>query len=57
MPAKGQLSIMNLNGKELIRQQVSAPRNVVNVNSLPSGVYFIKLQNEKTVQVGKFIKN
>ena len=57
IPAKGLLSVLNLNGMELIRQQVSAPRTVVNVNSLPSGVYFIKLQNEKTVQVGKFIKN
>jgi len=56
MPAKGQISITNLNGEELFRRQVTAPKTVVDVSSLASGVYFLKYSDERTVQVGKFIK-
>ena len=56
MPSTGLLSILNLIGQELIRQQVSASKTVVDIKSLPNGDYFIKVTNERTVQVGKLIK-
>ena len=57
MPSMGQLSIVNLNGVELLSRQITAPGTVVDINSLSSGIYILKFSNEKTVQVGKFIKN
>jgi hypothetical protein len=51
-----QLSIMNLNGQELITRQISEPKAVIDINSLPSGVYFVQLTSDKTVEVGKFVK-
>jgi|GEM_PF-679263 photosystem II stability/assembly factor-like uncharacterized protein len=57
MPAAGFLSVLNMNGVELIRQQVSAPKIVADVSCLPSGVYVLKFQNQTSVQIGKFIKN
>jgi photosystem II stability/assembly factor-like uncharacterized protein len=56
-PATGQLSILNLNGEELLRQNTITSKNIVDVSSLASGVYLVKLTNERTVHVGKFIKN
>lgn len=57
MPVTGFLSITNVNSQELVRQQVTASKTVLDVSSLPGGVYIIKFQNEKTVLTGKFIKN
>ncbi len=51
-----QLSIMNLTGQELISQQLSESKMVIDISSLPSGVYFVRLINDKTVEVGKIIK-
>jgi len=57
MPATGLLSVLNMNGVELMRQQVSAPKTVIDVSCFPNGVYVLKLQNETSVRIGKFIKN
>ena len=55
-PANSQLSMMNLNGQQLITHKIAEPRTQVDISSLPSGVYFVRLTREKTVQVGKFVK-
>lgn len=55
-PADGHLSVQNLNGHELLNQHISDPSSKIDITSLPNGVYFLKLTNKKTVQVGKFIK-
>jgi hypothetical protein len=55
-PTKGHLSIMNLNGQQLLQQEITEPKTPIGINTLPSGVYFVRLTNDKTVQVGKFIK-
>jgi hypothetical protein len=54
--AKGHLCIPNLNGKELLHQEITPPSVTLDVSSLPTGVYFVRLTGEKSVQVGKFIK-
>lgn len=51
-----QLSILNLNGQKLINRQITEPSAAIDISSLPGGVYFIKLKNEKTVEVRKIIK-
>jgi photosystem II stability/assembly factor-like uncharacterized protein len=55
-PAKGSLYIKNCNGQQLLLQEITEPTATINISNLPSGVYFVRLTGEKTVQVGKFIK-
>ena len=54
---KSHLSILNLNGREIISRQISEPKIQLDISNLPSGVYFVRLTNDKTVEVGKFIKH
>lgn len=55
-PTKFQFSIFNLNGQELIRRQITEPRTVIDIGDLPGGVYFIRMTGERTVEVGKVVK-
>ena len=55
-PSKSQLSISNINGQELITRQITASKTQLDISSLPSGVYFVRLTSEKCVVTGKFIK-
>jgi hypothetical protein len=50
------LVIVNIEGQQLITRQITEPKTHVDINSLPSGVYFVRVTNEKTVEVGKFVK-
>jgi hypothetical protein len=50
------LSIMNLNGQELIVQPITEPKTQIDISNLPRGVYFVRLTNNKTVEVRKIIK-
>jgi len=51
-----QLSILNLNGQEILTRQITKPKTQLDVSCLPNGVYFIRLTSDKTVSIGKFIK-
>ena len=53
---KSQLSIMNLSGQQLITRQITEPKTQLDISTLPSGVYFVRLTNDRTVETGKFIK-
>jgi len=53
---EGHLSILNLNGQELIIRQITEPKTQLDISILPSGVYIVRFTNNKTVKVGKFIK-
>ena len=56
IPTISQVSIMNLDGKELLHQKITEPNTTIDVSALTSGVYFVRVTGERTVQVGKFIK-
>ena len=56
MLTKTKLSISNLSGQELITRQITSPKTQLDISSLPSGIYFVRLKNDKTVAMGKFIK-
>lgn len=51
-----QLTIYNLNGQALLSRQITEPIINVDVSGLPQGVYFVSVINERTVMVGKFVK-
>ncbi|MCK9423507.1 MAG: T9SS type A sorting domain-containing protein [Bacteroidales bacterium] len=53
---KGQVSIVNLTGQEYMKQTITEPSTQVNINRLPSGIYFVRITGAETVKVGKIIK-
>jgi hypothetical protein len=55
-PAVSQLSIINLNGQEVLASQISEPKTQIDISNLPRGVYFVRLTNDRTVEVRKFVK-
>jgi hypothetical protein len=50
------LAILNIEGQELITRQITEPKTQLDISNLPGGVYFVRLTNDKTVEVGKIIK-
>jgi hypothetical protein len=48
---------MNLNGQQLITRQITEPKTQLDISNLPSGVYFVRLMDDKTVRVVKFVKH
>ena len=53
---KSYLSIYNLNGMELLKQHILESKSIIDISSLPSGIYLVKVLGDKTVQIGKIIK-
>jgi hypothetical protein len=51
-----QLSISNLSGQQIIIREITSPKTKLDIFSLPSGVYFVRITSEKTVVTGKFLK-
>jgi hypothetical protein len=54
--AESQLSILNLYGQELSTSQITGPKTQFDISNLPEGVYFIRVTNNKTVEMRKIIK-
>jgi len=54
--APSQLSILNLNGEEVLTSSLIKPKTQIDISNLAGGVYFVRLTNDKTVEVGKFVK-
>jgi len=51
------ITIVNPAGQQVLQKKVTVPRMQIDVNWLPSGIYFLKLTKERSVQVAKFVKN
>ena len=50
------MTIFNLNGQALLSRQITEPIINVDVSGLVSGLYFVRVRDDRTVQVGKFVK-
>jgi hypothetical protein len=50
------MTIFYINGQAILSRQMTEQQTVVDVSGLVSGVYFVRLADDKTVQVGKFVK-
>jgi hypothetical protein len=50
-----QLSIFNISGKYVIEMQLTNTETQIDISALPRGVYFVRVQNEKMVEVGKMV--
>ena len=50
------LSIVNIEGEQLLTSQITQSKTQLDISSLSSGVYFVRLTNDRSVEVGKFVK-
>jgi photosystem II stability/assembly factor-like uncharacterized protein len=50
------LSIFNVNGEKVIERLLTDNETQLDISTLPRGVYFVKVQNETMVGVGKMVK-
>jgi ligand-binding sensor domain-containing protein len=50
------VEIINMQGSLVKSQKISKNKNTIDVSDLSGGIYFVKVTNEKTVQLGKVIK-
>ena len=50
------LSILNLNGQQLITCKITSSKTQINISNLASGVYILRLTNPNTVLTGKIVK-
>jgi len=50
------LSILNINGQKLIERMINVNKIQIDISNLPSGIYFVKLQNRNTIEIRKMIK-
>ena len=50
------LTIYNISGQELIKQQIKNNKTEIDISNLTRGIYFVKLITGKTVEVRKIIK-
>ena len=52
----GKLTLVNIQGQQLITRPITEKKTQIDISSLPGGVYFVRLTNDRTVETGKFIK-
>ena len=55
--SQNHLSIMSLSGQQLFNRQITESKTVIDISNLTSGVYILRLTNDKTVEVAKIIKH
>jgi photosystem II stability/assembly factor-like uncharacterized protein len=51
-----QLSIFNVSGEKVIEMQLIDNETQIDISGLPWGVYFVRVQNDKMLEVGKMVK-
>jgi len=56
MTQGGNLTIVNIEGQQVMTRQITQPKTQIDISTLPSGVYFARLTEEKTVSIVKFVK-
>jgi hypothetical protein len=56
LPENSEVSLININGKIVLQQNVNSGLNSFDVSNLPAGIYFAKLQGENINQIIKFVK-
>ncbi|MCK9401630.1 MAG: T9SS type A sorting domain-containing protein [Bacteroidales bacterium] len=50
------LSIYNVSAQQVISRRITEPITILDISTLPLGVYFVRITTAKTVMVGKFVK-
>jgi hypothetical protein len=55
-PVKGSLTINTCSGQQLLNTNITGTSTTIDVSGLKNGIYFLRITGEKTVQVGKFVR-
>jgi hypothetical protein len=50
------LSMFSISGQQHIDMPITEPETQIDITTLPGGIYFVRLQNEKRVEVVKMVK-
>jgi hypothetical protein len=50
------IEMFNTSGEKVIKKQLTETETQIDISALPRGVYFVRVQDEKAVQVAKFVK-
>ena len=50
------MTILNLEGHELLKKQVTTQKTDFDISNFKSGIYFLRVVNKKLVKMGKIIK-
>jgi len=53
---KSQLFILHPSGQKLISREVETTKTIIDITNLSMGIYFVKIQGNRTVQIEKIIK-
>lgn len=52
----GQLSILSIDGREILSQPVIPPKTQVDITTLPAGVYIVRVISDGSVMEGKIVR-
>ena len=50
------LSVVNIEGQQLITRQITGPKMILDISNLPSGVYIVRMMNDRSVKIVKMVK-
>ena len=53
---QNQLLILNLNGQIVMRKNIRMPESILDIHSLPAGIYILRMIGEREIETRKFIK-
>jgi hypothetical protein len=56
-PRELEVTILDVQGKEVVKQMLTGIRNQLNISGLHKGVYFVKLESQEFNKIEKIIKN
>lgn len=54
-PASGSISVLNLYGKTLLKQQVNGANSTLDLSALANSIYIIEVRNSESVKVEKLV--
>jgi hypothetical protein len=54
--AQSHLSIISLDGKELLTQDITKQLSIIDISTLSNGIYFARFTNNKKIEMRKIIK-
>lgn len=51
-----EFTLYNMNAQQLLKRWITEQKTVVDISGLPKGIYFVKIVDDRTMMVGKMVK-
>jgi len=55
--ADGSLALYTVEGRKYLEQEINQPKTELDISSLPSGMYFLKVISKEGIGTGKLLKD